>query len=130
MKDSILTSSRLLMSSVQRAFAPSTRFARTKFPLLIFLVTILTHLTVLPIAARSQTPFYQGKTIKIVVAATPGGTGDFRVRALAPFLRKYIPGNPTVILEFMDGSGGRKAANYMYANARPDGLTFGSLAAA
>ena len=32
-----------------------------------------------------------------------------------------------MILEFMDGSGGRKAANYMYANARPDGLTLGSL---
>lgn len=27
----------------------------------------------------------------------------------------------------MDGSGGRKAANYMYSNARPDGLTIGSL---
>jgi tripartite-type tricarboxylate transporter receptor subunit TctC len=29
----------------------------------------------------------------------------------------------------MDGSGGRKAANYMYGNARPDGLTLGALSA-
>jgi tripartite-type tricarboxylate transporter receptor subunit TctC len=78
-------------------------------------------------AGAAQAPFYEGKTLKIVVAATPGGTGDFRVRALVPFLRKYIAGNPTIILEFMDGSGGRKAANYMYSNARPDGLTLGSL---
>ena len=103
--------------------APDTK----KLSLRIFLIAALAHLAVLPIAALSQTPFYQGKTVKIIVAATPGGTGDFRVRALVPFLRKYIPGNPTVILEFMDGSGGRKAANYMYANARPDGLTLGSL---
>ena len=100
---------------------------RTKFPLLMLLITVLTHLAILPISAIAQTPFYQDKTIKIIVAATPGGTGDFRVRALVPFLRKYIPGYPTVILEFMDGSGGRKAANYMYANARADGLTLGSL---
>jgi tripartite-type tricarboxylate transporter receptor subunit TctC len=42
-------------------------------------------------------------------------------------LRKYLPGNPAVLLEFMDGSGGRKAANYVYGNARPDGLTVGAL---
>jgi tripartite-type tricarboxylate transporter receptor subunit TctC len=70
-------------------------------------------------AGAAQAPFYEGKTLRIVVAATPG--------ALLPFLRKYIAGNPAIILEFMDGSGGRKAANYMYSNARPDGLTLGSL---
>ena len=127
MKNKVFTGSHSLISSGQRAAVPDTRVGRTKFSRLIFLVTVLTHLAVLPIVAGSQTPFYQGKTIKIVVAATPGGTGDFRVRALVPFLRKYIPGYPTVVLEFMDGSGGRKAANYMYANARPDGLTLGSL---
>lgn len=127
MKNNIFTSSRLLMSAAQRAFASNRKHARKKLRLRMFLLAVVVHLAVLPISALSQTPFYQGKTVKIIVAATPGGTGDFRVRALAPFLRKYIPGNPTVILEFMDGSGGRKAANYMYANARPDGLTLGSL---
>jgi tripartite-type tricarboxylate transporter receptor subunit TctC len=127
MQDKILRQSQSLMYCVQPAAAPDSKPARAKFPLLIFAITVLTQLAVLPISALGQPPFYQDKTIKIIVAATPGGTGDFRVRALAPFLRKYIPGHPTVILEFMDGSGGRKAANYMYANARPDGLTLGSL---
>jgi tripartite-type tricarboxylate transporter receptor subunit TctC len=40
-----------------------------------------------------------------------------------PFLRKHIPGNPTIIIEHMDGGGGRKAANHAYRSARPDGLT-------
>jgi tripartite-type tricarboxylate transporter receptor subunit TctC len=49
------------------------------------------------------------------------------VKALVPFLRKHIPGNPTLVLEYMDGGGGRKAANYMFRNARPDGLTVGAM---
>jgi tripartite-type tricarboxylate transporter receptor subunit TctC len=44
-----------------------------------------------------------------------------------PTLRKHIPGNPTIIIEYMDGGGGRKGANYMYRNAKPDGLTIGAL---
>jgi tripartite-type tricarboxylate transporter receptor subunit TctC len=42
-----------------------------------------------------------------------------------PFLQKYIPGNPTIVNEFMSGAGGRKAANYLFGSARPDGLTIG-----
>jgi tripartite-type tricarboxylate transporter receptor subunit TctC len=99
----------------------------TKFSLMLFAMALLAYFAVPPSSVLCQVPYYQGKTVRIIVAATPGGTGDFRVRALVPFLRKYIPGNPTIVLEFMDGSGGRKAANYMYSSARPDGLTVGSL---
>jgi len=129
MQNKMLRRSRSLMSSVQTAVVPNRKFAiGLKLSLLMLLVTVI-HVSVLPISGRAQTPFYQGQTIKIIVAATPGGTGDFRVRALAPFLHKHIPGNPAVVLEFMDGSGGRRAANHMYANARPDGFTLGSLRA-
>lgn len=71
----------------------------------------------------AQTPYYQGKTIKLIQGREPGGSGDIRSKAVLPFLRKYIPGNPTIINEFMPGGGGRKAANYMFSTARPDGLT-------
>ena len=81
----------------------------------------------LPSHAFSQTPFYQGKTITVIVSTAPAGTGDLRVKALVPFLRKHIPGNPTIMLEYMDGGGGRKAANYMFRNARSDGLTLGAM---
>jgi tripartite-type tricarboxylate transporter receptor subunit TctC len=79
--------------------------------------------------AFSQTPFYQGKTITLVVGIAPGGSGDTRIKALLPFLRKHIPGNPTIVMEHMPGAGGRKAANYLYTTARADGLTIGILAA-
>ena len=72
---------------------------------------------------NAQSNFYQGKTITIIQGREPGGTGDLRVRALFPFLQKYIPGNPNVVSEYMPGGGGRKAANHIYTSARPDGLT-------
>src|SRR4026207_2366141 len=87
----------------------------------IFLVAIA--LSLLPRPAASQTSFFQGKTITIIQGRDPGGTGDLRVRALFPFLQRYIPGNPTLVSEYMPGGGGRKAANHIYNSARPDGLT-------
>jgi len=75
----------------------------------------------------SQAPFYQGKTITIIHGRNAGGAGDFRARAVAPFLHKYIPGTPTIVHEYMDGGGGRKAANHIFSVARPDGLTIGNV---
>lgn len=77
--------------------------------------------------AYSQAPFYQGKTITLVHGRAPGGSGDYRVRAVLPFLQKYIPGNPTFVHEYMDGGGGRKAANHIYSLTRTDGLVIGNV---
>jgi tripartite-type tricarboxylate transporter receptor subunit TctC len=75
----------------------------------------------------AQSDFYKGKTITVVQIVSAGGTGDLRRKALFPFLRKYIPGNPTIISDYMPGGGGRKAANHVYRVARPDGLTLGGM---
>jgi tripartite-type tricarboxylate transporter receptor subunit TctC len=88
---------------------------------------------VLPLVAVSdsscyaQVPFYQGKTITVIVSSDAGGTSDVRVKSLVPYLQKYIPGNPIVVLEYMPGGGGRKAANHVFRMAKPDGLIIGSL---
>jgi tripartite-type tricarboxylate transporter receptor subunit TctC len=74
----------------------------------------------------TQAPFYQGKTITVIAGTAPGGIGDNRVKAIVPFLRKYIPGNPAIVVEYMDGGGGRQVGNHMYRVARPDGLTIGA----
>ena len=78
--------------------------------------------------AFAQTPYYAGKTITLVRGGGPGGSGEFQSRALMPYLKKYIPGNPTIMMEFMDGASGRKGANYIYT-AKPDGLKIGSAGA-
>lgn len=72
---------------------------------------------------HAQAPFYQGKTINLIVGSGAGGMGDLRARALATILAKHIPGNPTITFQYMPGGGGRKAANFLYNNARADGLT-------
>jgi len=88
---------------------------------------LLAQLVLLPDFLYSQSEFYRGKTITIIHGRSAGGSGDVRARAVAPFLQKYIPGNPTIVPEYMDGGGGRKAANHIFNSARPDGLTIGSV---
>src|SRR5215813_11196633 len=49
----------------------------------------------------AQTPFYQDKTISVVLGGPPGGSADMRTRAVTTILRKHIPGNPTIIVQYM-----------------------------
>jgi tripartite-type tricarboxylate transporter receptor subunit TctC len=93
------------------------------------LIATLWCLSFFPDPVLSQEPFYKGKTITIINGREPGGTGDMRVRAVITYLKKYIPGEPNIISEYMAGGGGRKAANYLYTSAKPDGLTIGNVGA-
>ena len=97
-------------------------FQKRRFWFALIVSPLLPHLG----SALAQVPFYQGKTITIVQSRAAGGTGDGYVRSIIPFLEKYIPGNPRIVIEYMPGAGGRMQANHMYAVARPDGLTIGS----
>jgi putative tricarboxylic transport membrane protein len=72
-------------------------------------------------------PYFQGKTILLIQGREPGGTGALRAQAAIPFLKKYLPGEPIIVTQFMPGGGGRKASNYIYRNAKPDGLTLGNV---
>jgi tripartite-type tricarboxylate transporter receptor subunit TctC len=84
----------------------------------------------LPTHALCQSNFYEGKTVTLIATTSAGGTGDLRVKAVQPFLKKHIPGNPTVVIQYIDGGGGRKGANHLYSNVRPDGLTIGAASGA
>jgi tripartite-type tricarboxylate transporter receptor subunit TctC len=77
--------------------------------------------------ALPQSSYYQGKTVTILESSAPGGVGTLRTKAVVPFLQKYIPGNPTIVMEYMPGGGGQKAANHLYKSVRPDGLTIGRM---
>jgi hypothetical protein len=100
---------------------------KTKMMRRILSSALLTPLVFLPDFLYSQSDFYKGKTVTLVHGRSAGGSGEYRTRAVAPFLQKYIPGNPTIVHEYMDGGGGRKAANHIFNTARPDGLTIGSV---
>lgn len=94
---------------------------------LLIVVVLISLSFVFAPAASAQTPFYQGKTITIIQGTEAGGSSDVMTRALLPFMKKHIPGEPNIVSEYMPGGGGMKAANHVFRNVRPDGLTIGRI---
>lgn len=76
---------------------------------------------------QAQTPFYQGKTIRLVVGSPAGSTYDQYGRLIAPYFGKQIAGKPEVIVQNMGGAGSVIAANHIYRIAAADGLILGSI---
>lgn len=74
----------------------------------------------------SAEEFYQGKTVRFVVGFSPGGGFDTYTRMIARHFGKHVLGNPTTIVENKTGAGSLVAANYIYNQAEPDGLTIGN----
>ena len=76
--------------------------------------------------AMAQTPFYQGKTITIIVSSKAGDVYDLYPRLVAEFMPRHIPGNPNIIIQNVPGAAGLIGTNQIYNVAKPDGLTFGA----
>ena len=70
--------------------------------------------------------FYRGKTIHIVVGFGAGGGYDVYARLIARYLGKYLPGNPTVIVDNMPGAGSAVALAQIYNTLPRDGTVIGS----
>ena len=60
-----------------------------------------------------------------MVGFTTGGFYDRWARLLARYMPKYIPGNPSFVVQNMPGAGSVIATNHVYSVAKPDGLTIG-----
>jgi tripartite-type tricarboxylate transporter receptor subunit TctC len=86
---------------------------------------------VLPVGAASADEqsianFYSGKQIHVIVGSSAGDY-DTWARVVTRHMRRYIPGNPTFVVENMPGAGSLIAANYLYAKAAQDGTVLGSV---
>jgi tripartite-type tricarboxylate transporter receptor subunit TctC len=80
--------------------------------------------------ALAQADFYSGKQIRVIVGFTTGGFYDRWARLLGRHMPKYIPGNPSFVVQNMPGAGSLTATNYVYSVAKADGLTIGFPSAA
>ena len=80
------------------------------------------------INVQAQTPFYQGKSVRIITGYAAGDVNDLWPRLLGQHMSKYIPGNPSFVVQNMPGASSMIAANYVYGVAKPDGLTLGWIA--
>jgi tripartite-type tricarboxylate transporter receptor subunit TctC len=90
---------------------------------ILFLVSLLGWASTL----QGQTPFYQGKTITIVVGTKAGDVYDLYPRLLAEYMPKYIPGAPNIIIQNVAGAASLIAANQVYNIGKPDGLMLGAI---
>src|SRR5262245_202303 len=85
--------------------------------------------TALPSSASAQSvaDFFRGKRINMYVSSTVGGGYDQYARLLARHMVRYIPGEPTIVVQNMVGAEGIKAANYIFTVAPQDGTAIGAL---
>jgi tripartite-type tricarboxylate transporter receptor subunit TctC len=67
--------------------------------------------------------FYRGKVIKVIVGFNPGGGYDMYARLLARHMSRHIPGNPTLVVQNMPGSGSLKAVKYLDTKQAADGTS-------
>lgn len=73
---------------------------------------------------RAETFDFAGKQVKIIIGFGVGGTYGKYGQMFADHLKKYIPGEPTVIVESRPGAGGLTALNYVSNVATADGYTY------
>jgi tripartite-type tricarboxylate transporter receptor subunit TctC len=90
----------------------------------LFSVFLLAFLVAAPAQLfTAESPYYEGKTLRIIVSSGAGGGTDAAARLVSRFISKYIPGNPKVTVQNMPGGGGTIANNYFASEVKPDGLT-------
>jgi tripartite-type tricarboxylate transporter receptor subunit TctC len=74
-------------------------------------------------SASAQPVSFKGKTVTMIIGFAAGGGTDLAGRLIAAHLGKYLPGEPTVIVQNMPGAEGMTAMNYFALMSKPDGLT-------
>ena len=82
---------------------------------------------VLTVGARADEPFYKGKRLTLLINFAAGGPTDIEGRLFAKYLVKHIEGQPSVIVQNMDGAGGLIGAQYLGEVAPRDGTVVGYL---
>jgi tripartite-type tricarboxylate transporter receptor subunit TctC len=69
-------------------------------------------------AAQSVESFYRGRTVTMLVGTSPGGINDISARLVARHLSRFLPGNPTIVVQNNPGGGGLVTANRLYVNSK------------
>src|SRR5581483_6965787 len=78
-------------------------------------------------AAASADSFFAGRQIKAIVTTQAGADYDLWMRFIAPYMSRYIPGAPTIVIQNMPGAGSIVGTNYLFNVAPRDGSVFGMI---
>jgi tripartite-type tricarboxylate transporter receptor subunit TctC len=87
----------------------------------------LAAISTAPAQAAGVADFYKDRTVTIMVGFGAGGGYALYARTLGQHMGRHIPGNPNIVLQFMTGAGGNKAANYFYSVAPRNGAVLAHL---
>ena len=91
------------------------------------LIALLIVFASLPARAQDDAAaFYKGKVVRLIVGIGVGSGYDINARLLARYLPKYIPGNPSVIVQNQPGAGSLSMTNQLYAAGPFDGTAIGA----
>jgi tripartite-type tricarboxylate transporter receptor subunit TctC len=71
--------------------------------------------------AQSVEDFYRGRSLRMTVAAAPGGGADLYARVVVRHLGRHIPGNPSIVVQHTPGAAGLLAARQLQGSAPGDG---------
>ncbi len=90
-------------------------------------LTVLCGSLLVSSAALAQVPFYEGKTLSLIVNYGAGGNVDTDARIMARHIVRHVPGRPTIIIQNAPGAGGALGMNMLglNINSKPDGFTGG-----
>jgi tripartite-type tricarboxylate transporter receptor subunit TctC len=72
--------------------------------------------------AAAQSFSLKGKSVTMLIGSEPGGGTDASGRLIARYLAKYLPGEPTMVVQNMPGAGGMTSLNHVVLKTPPDGL--------
>ncbi|HAT34767.1 MAG TPA: tricarboxylate transporter, partial [Rhodospirillaceae bacterium] len=72
-------------------------------------------------ANEAKAADFSGKRIRVIVPFNEGGGTDSLTRFLQPYMEKYLPGKPKILVINKPGAGGIVGGNYFEARAKKDG---------
>jgi tripartite-type tricarboxylate transporter receptor subunit TctC len=80
-----------------------------------------------PALADPVEDFYKGKTVNLIIGAASGAGLDLYGRLIGKHLGKYIPGNPTVVVQYQPGAVSLQLTNNVYNTLPQDGTVIAQL---
>jgi tripartite-type tricarboxylate transporter receptor subunit TctC len=85
-------------------------------------LAVIALLFMLAVPALAAAPYYEGKTIEVIIPFPVAGGSDIWIRTIAPYLEKQIPGNPKFSFRNIGGGRGIPGMMEFALKAKPDGL--------
>ena len=103
----------------------SARSASISVTALLLICACLQFASIAHSEPNAVAEFYKGKTITILIGFPTGSSYDIYARLAASNLGRFIPGQPSIMVQSRPGGSGVGAVVYFSANAPKDGTMLG-----